>query len=180
VFYGAVGERERRKTATRSFRVDEAALKTVENDASGTNVSVNAFVNQLFISYADFDRYFFKSQRNTLLSDSVGHLIDQLSDEEAVEAGKWLAKNVVKSIILSKYGSVNLGSILACIRLFAEYGKVYSIYETEKSGGRTMTLLHSWGKKGSIYLGQAGAALFDMVDLKPKITTTERAVTISY
>jgi hypothetical protein len=170
---------ERKKTATRSFRVDESALEAIEKDAAEAKVSVNTFVNQLFLSYTDFDRYFIKSQRNPLLSDLVGYLIESLSDEAAAEAGKRVGQNVLRSIILAKYGSMSLGSLLASIRLFAEYGKAYSIYETVTAGRRTMTLVHSWGKKGSIYLAQIAATGFEMIGLESKITTTEKTVTIT-
>lgn len=174
-----MAEPQRRKTTTRSFRVDESALKTVESDAAEANVSVNTFVNQILRSYAEFDRYFFKSQRNPLFSDNIGYLVDLFTEEEAAQAGRSIAQNVCRPMILAKYGSMNLGSVLECIRSFAEYGKAYTIYETETAGRITLTLIHSWGRKGSIYLAQAGTALFEMVDLKPKITTTAKTVTIS-
>lgn len=173
-----MGEPERRKTASRTFRVDESALRTIERDAAEAKVSVNTFVNQLFLSYTDYERYFVKSQRNPLLIDYIGYLVELLSDEGAAEAGRSVARNVIKPMILAKYGSLTLGSLLACIRLFAEYSKAFSIYESETAGRKTITVFHNWGKKGSIYYAQEATTLFEMIDLKPKITTTEKSITI--
>jgi hypothetical protein len=173
-----VAEPPRKKTTTRSFRVDDSALKTIERDASEAGVSVNTFVNQVFLSYTEFDRYFFKSTRNPLLSDNVGVLLGLLSDESAAEAGRLVGQNVMRSMILAKYGSMSLGSILALVRLFARYGKAYSVYESETGGRTTVTIFHNWGMKGSIYLTQIMATLFGMIELKPKITTTDKAVII--
>jgi hypothetical protein len=51
---------EHRKTVTRSFRIDEAALGALEEEAGRRNVSVNTFLNQQILSFANFDRFFMR------------------------------------------------------------------------------------------------------------------------
>ena len=46
----------RAKTATGSFRLDEAALNVLQEDAKKQNVSVNTLLNQLLLTYANYDR----------------------------------------------------------------------------------------------------------------------------
>lgn len=46
------------KTVTRSFRINESAFLTLQEEAKKRNISVNTLVNQLFLSYANFDQYF--------------------------------------------------------------------------------------------------------------------------
>ena len=46
------------KTVTRSFRINESAFLALEEEAKKRNISLNTLVNQLFLSYANFDRYF--------------------------------------------------------------------------------------------------------------------------
>ena len=46
------------KTVTRSFRINEIAFLALEEEAKKRKISLNTLVNQLFISYANFDRYF--------------------------------------------------------------------------------------------------------------------------
>jgi hypothetical protein len=45
------------KTVTKSFRISESAFLAIEEEAKKRNISVNTLVNQLFLSYANFDRY---------------------------------------------------------------------------------------------------------------------------
>ena len=45
------------KTVNRSFRISEKAYKALEEGAVRGKVSLNTFVNQLFLDYAEFDRY---------------------------------------------------------------------------------------------------------------------------
>jgi len=46
------------KTVTRSFRINESAFLALEEEAKKRNTSLNTLVNQLFLSYANFDQYF--------------------------------------------------------------------------------------------------------------------------
>lgn len=48
---------ELEKTVTRSFRISEVALKLIQEVAQRHNISVNALVNQILLSYVNFDRY---------------------------------------------------------------------------------------------------------------------------
>lgn len=48
------------KTVTRSFRINEDAFLALEEEAKKRNISLNTLVNQLFLSFANFDRYFQK------------------------------------------------------------------------------------------------------------------------
>lgn len=168
-----------RKTVTRSFRVDGAALRTIEEDAAQANVSVNTFVNQLFLSYAKFERYGRKFHNMKIITLEAEHFLSLLSDEEAAEAGRYNAQNIAKPIILAKYGSVDLGTILAYLGDLAEYGNQFSYSISETGGKRTVTLVHTVGRKGSIFYSNIVAALFESVKLRPLITTTDSAVTVS-
>ena len=43
-------------TVTRSFRINERAFLALEEEAKKRNIGINTLVNQLFLSYANFDR----------------------------------------------------------------------------------------------------------------------------
>ena len=47
--------RLRPRTATASFRLDESALSALQEDARKQNVSVNTLLNQLVLTYANYD-----------------------------------------------------------------------------------------------------------------------------
>ena len=169
-----------KKTATRSFRIDETALEVIEKDAGARNISVNTLVNQILLSYANFDHYLMQLPMIRIASDTFGYLLEAMSDENVSEAGRRTAANIVKSIILSKHGEVNLNSVLDYFKLISDYGKIYSYNESEANGNRTITLIHKWGRKGSLYFVQYAMSIFEMIDVQPKITTTENSVTIAF
>jgi hypothetical protein len=45
-------------------------------------------------------------------------------------------------------------------------------------GKRVITLMHSYGEKGSIFVKAYAKALFELIDMEPKLSSTENSVTI--
>jgi hypothetical protein len=168
---------KRRATTTRSFRVDEAALEAIEKDAATRNISVNTLVNQLILSYANFDRYFMQLSMIKIAPDAFGYLLEEVPDEIVGEMGRRTAVNLVKSVILSKHGIVNLDTLLDYFKMMSDYGKIYSYSESELDRKRSVTLIHKWRRKGSLYYTQYVTAAFEMVGIQPKVSTTESSVT---
>src|SRR5580658_8608088 len=160
----------RRKTTTRSFRVDELALEAIEKDAARANISVNTLVNQLLLSYADFDHYFNRFQTVKITSDALAYLIQCVSDEVAVEAGRRTASTMARSVILAKHGSLSPDGVLDHLKTISEYSKFFTYSESERGGKRAVILIHSFGPKGSIYFTEYLKSMFEMIGLKPKIT----------
>lgn len=171
--------RESKKTTIRTFRVDAAALEIIEKDAKNKKISVNTLVNQLLLAYANHDRYLEQFPMVKIPSNVLGSLFDGLSDEFAKDAGKRLAENLVRAHILSIQGDLNLGTFLAQFRIVSDYGKIFTLEETEVDRKRTVTLYHRFGRKGSLYLAEFLISLFGLIDMQPKITTTELSVAAS-
>jgi hypothetical protein len=71
------------KTVTRSFRIDEAAL---EEEAVRRNISVNTFLNQQILSFANFKRFFIRSGLIKFSVITLQRLLEAASDEKIVEA----------------------------------------------------------------------------------------------
>lgn len=169
----------RRKTTTRSFRVDKLALEEIEKDAAKAHVSVNTLVNQLLLSHANSGNYFSGFQTVTIPSDAFAYMIQCMSDGCAVEVGRRAAGSIAKSVILAKHGSISLDAILDHLKTVGEYSKFYAYSESDKGGRKVFTLIHSFGPKGSIYFTEYVKTLFKMIELNPKITSTEKAVNAS-
>lgn len=170
----------RRKTTTRSFRVDELALEVIEKDAAKANVSVNTLVNQLLLSYANFDHYFGRFQTIKITSDAFAGLIRYVPDEGAAEAGRLKASSIASSVILAMHGSMNLDGVLDHLKTIGDYSKFFTYSESEREGRRVVTLIHSFGPKGSIYFSEYLKSMFEMIGLKPKIISTEKAVNATF
>jgi len=59
------------------------------------------------------------------------------------------------------------------------YGGWGEFHEAESSQGkRIVTLMHTLGQNGSIYLSNFVKALFEVINVEPKISTTDQAVVI--
>ncbi len=68
-----------------SFRISENAFKALQQDAKKNNTSLNTLANQLFMSYAEYDRFLqkfhmvkvsspnFKRVLNAATKEAIGH-----------------------------------------------------------------------------------------------------------
>jgi hypothetical protein len=76
----------RNKTVTKSFRVSEGAIQVLSREAERQRVSLNTFVDQLFIRYAEFHRFARRAGSMVIPRDFMKR-IDSW-DEEALREGR--------------------------------------------------------------------------------------------
>jgi hypothetical protein len=81
------------KTVTRSFRINESAFLALEEEAKKRNISLNTLVNQLFISYANFDRYFQRLGMLKMSKVAFRKILKAAPDNELVESAREVAQN---------------------------------------------------------------------------------------
>jgi hypothetical protein len=167
------------KTVTRSFRINEGAFLALEEEARKHNISLNTLVNQLFLSYANFDRFFQKIGMMKMSKIAYTKILKAAPDQEIVEAANEVVQNSAKIFIFSKYGTLSLTTVLDYLNNLSEYAYFIEYNEVLSSEGkRVITLIHSYGEKGSIFLKAYAKALFEQIDMEPKLITTENSVTI--
>lgn len=165
----------KKKSVIRTFRIDEDALEIIEKDAQEKKISANTLVNQLLLAYANFDRYMEQFPMIKISTNVFNTLLDGVSDEFAKDAGRRLAQN---SILTSRMwrGLPNLSNLIDLFRITSDYSKVFTFRETEMEGKRIVTLQHRFGRKGSLYFGEFLLGSFALIDMQPRLTTTENAV----
>lgn len=167
------------KTITRSFRIDESAFLALKEEANKRNISLNTLVNQLFLAYSNFDRYFQRPGMVKMSKFQFRKTLKVLPDKEIVELAKEVAQNSSRIIILAKYGTLSLTSVLDYINTFVDYAYFAERSEVLSPGEkRVITLMHSYGEKGSIFVKAYAKALFELIDIEPKLSSTENSVTI--
>lgn len=167
------------KTVTRSFRINESAFLALEEEAKKRNISLNTLVNQLFMSYANFDRYFQRLGMLKMSKVAFRKILNAAPANEIVEAAKEIAQNSSRTIILARYGTLSLTGLLEYLNNFADYSNFVEHSEVVSPGGkRVITLIHSYGEKGSIFVEAYSKALFELIDMEPKLSSTENSVTI--
>lgn len=166
------------KTVTKSFRISESAFLAIEEEAKKRNISVNTLVNQLFLSYANFDRY----QRHGFLKMSkvtFRKILETATEKEIVELAREVARNSSRTLVLAKYGELSLTNFLDYLNslddyaYFIEYNEVYSAGEK-----RIITLMHSYGENSSIFVKTFAQALFELIGVEPKLSSTNNSVTL--
>lgn len=167
------------KTVTRSFRINESAFLALEEEAKKRNISLNTLVNQLFMSYANFDRYFQRLGMVKISKVTFRKILNAAPANEIVEVAKEVVQNSSRIIILARYGTLSLTSVLEFLNNYADYASFVDRSEVVSPGGkRVITLIHSFGEKGSIFVKAYAKALFEQIDMEPKLSSTENSVTI--
>jgi hypothetical protein len=96
------------KTVTRSFRINESAFLALEEEAKKRNISLNTLVNQLFMSYANFDRYFQRLGMLKMSKVAFRKILNAAPANEIVAAAREVAQNSSRTIILARYGTLSL------------------------------------------------------------------------
>lgn len=164
------------KTVTRSFRISQSAFTALEEGAARHRVSLNTLVNQMFLSYADVDRFFERTGYVKVAKSAFRIILEQIPEKNLAEAAQRTARESGKTIILAKYGTLSLETVLDFVRTFvvftnfAEYNEVLS-----PDRKRVITLMHNNGMRFSILLGQSIISIFEMIDVHPKTTLTEES-----
>ena len=93
------------KTATSSFRLDKSALGTIQDEAKKQNVSVNTLLNQLALTYANYDRPMKRFQMIKLPASTFRYILEGADRETIIRAGEAAGNDVPKTYILAKVGT---------------------------------------------------------------------------
>jgi hypothetical protein len=167
------------KTVPKSFRVDEAALKAIENDAESQNVSMNTLVNQIFKQYAEYDRFARKINTVKLSSSTFRDLLSNLETDKVIEIAKSSGSGVPQAFAAAKSGRVDMRALLDHLRYLAAYAHLCDLSETVDSQGHNLTLIHDFGLNWSIFLVHYMTAMFGLMGIAPKIEMSDRSVSLT-
>ena len=167
------------RTVTRSFRINESAFLALEEEAKKRNISVNTLVNQLFLSYANFDRYFERLGFLKMSKVTFRMILEAAPEMEIIELAREAAQNSSRVIILARYGALSLTGVLNYLNNAADYAYYFEYNEVYSPGERrVITLIHSYGENGSIFVKAYVKSLFELIDMEPKLSSTKNSVTI--
>jgi len=168
------------KTVTRSFRINESAFLALEEEARKHNISLNTLVNQLFLTYANFDRYFQKFGMVKVSKVSYRKTLKAVPDNEIVELAGEVAQNSGRVVLLTRYGTLSLSGVLEYLKSLADYGYWFEYNEVLSSERkRVITLTHNLGGKFSLFMISYSKSLFEQIAMNPKLTSTEDSITIT-
>lgn len=168
-----------KKTIIRSFRISEESFNVLEEEAARHNVSVNTLVDQIIGVHTSYERFMEKFGMMRMARSTFRRLLEISPEDRVAEAAREHMKEMGKIAIIAKYGELNLTSVLGALSLMMTYGGWGDFHETESSHyRRVITLMHPMGQNGSIYLSSFVKALFEEINVEPRITITDQAVVI--
>ena len=166
------------KTVTRSFRISERGLKSIEEESKRQNVSVSTIINQQLLSYAEFERFFRRLGLIKISSATFQRLLEAGSNELVAKAGSEAGIDTPSSIMLAKHGEQTLETILDYLEMLSEFANQFELGRVEQGGKMVITLLHRLGPKGSLFFENYMKALFGAINYVPKISSTQHSVVI--
>jgi hypothetical protein len=166
------------RTVTRSFRISERALKSIEDEAKRQNVSLSTLINQQLVAYSDFDRYIRRLGLIKISSATFERLLAAGPDSEIAKAGFEAGSDVPSLIILAKYGVLSLDTVIDYLRMLSEFAHLFEFGRVEQGSKQIITLVHNLGPKGSIFFDNYVKAVFDSIHYSPKISSTVHSVVL--
>ena len=173
------GPTKSKKTIIRSFRIGEGSFKVLEEEAALLNVSINTLVDQIIGVHTSYERFMKKFGMMRMARSTFRRLLEISPEDKVAQAARQHMKEMGKIAIIAKYGELSLTSLINTLFLMMTYGGWGEFVETESSQyTRVITLMHPMGKNGSIYLCSFVKALFEEINVEPRITTTDEAVVI--
>ena len=166
------------RTVTRSFRISERALKSIEDEAKRQSVNQSSIINHQLLAYSDFERYFRQLALIMISSATFQRLLHAGSDIEIAKAGQEAGSDTPRSIILAKHGVLDLSTVVDFMNMLSEFGNQFDFGQVEKGGKQIVTLLQNLGSKGSIFFVNYAKALFQSIDYFTKISSCDHSVVI--
>lgn len=169
-----------KKTVTAKFRIGEGALKHLQEDAKRLNVSVNTMVNQLLVSYSQFDRPMKDIQMTKVPTSTFKTMLDGCSDEAVLEAARSAGEAVAEAFATSEGVPVALDSVLGSFRSSAFHLNAFDYSEFHSPGKVKVTMPHKLGRKGSLFIEEWVRCQLELLDGCPRFTVEDDSVTFEF
>jgi hypothetical protein len=163
---------------TISFRISQTAFKALQDDANKNNISLNTLANQLFMAYADYDRFLQKFHMVKLSSPTFRRVLSAATREAIIEAGRSAGASIPESFVSAKMGEVNPTTAVEYLRLMGAYANLFDYSQTALTGRNSITLTHDLGANGSVFLASYVEALFKSAGKSVKVTEYDNGISI--
>ena len=111
-----------------------------------------------------------------LPSSTFGYLLHGATDEAIIEAGTSVGKDVPRTYILAKWGEITIANCLEYLKTMSTHAKLYEFSEVTHNGKVSVTMSHSFGAKGNLFLQSYIQAIFSHLGKSPKFSPGENAV----
>jgi hypothetical protein len=86
------------------------------------------------MSYANFDRYFQRLGMIKMFKATFRKILNAAPANEIVEVAREVAQNISRTIILARYGTLSLTSVLEYLNNFADYAYFVNVVKLFHQG----------------------------------------------
>jgi len=148
----------------------------IQEEARRQKVSVNTLLNQLVLTYANYDLPMKRFRMIKLPASSFRHILQAATNEAIIEAGNSTGKDVPKTYIISKWGELTVENALSYLKTTAQHTNIFEYSEVIRGGKTSVTLTHDFSAKGSLFLQRYVQAIFEQLEKRPRFSPDENAV----
>jgi hypothetical protein len=168
------------RTVVKSFRVNEEALGALQDEADRKSVSINTLVNQLLLDYSEFGRFSQGINALRLSKQTFAEILNSVSDEDLVRAGRTAGESAPVAVIASKWGKISVRTVIEFIHDLSAYAKLFEYYEKYENEHWIITLMHELGPKWSTFLSHYIGEALIAAGVQPKTRTSDGTVIFSF
>ena len=175
-----MSSRSRKKSVTRTVRLDEEQEETLIQEAEKRGYSVNSLIGHIFDRYITSYRYFDTSSMLVMGSSTINEFLEHLEMNEITEIGDITGQARIRSSLMQRGRKLNFENLAWYISqvLGENYGWYRCDYRKEGNQA-SFHLTHNLGYKWSVFLeSYISSAFNEILGRKCNTVTMINAVNI--
>ena len=162
---------EKRRTISRSFRIDAEAMEVLQKEAEREGISVNALMNKVLQQYSSHYRHAGRYGVLTLPRPTFASIIGCCSEEALTATAKASGSTRTKDALRTLGIPSTHDSLVAFIKNnLGEYAGWFKFNHHIMEDKEMLHLRHVFGNKWSIFIAEAISTMFEFI-LNKKVTT---------
>jgi hypothetical protein len=151
---------KKRKTVGRSFRIDEAMLAVLNEEAERQGISVNSLLNRLLQQYS-FIRFMLRYGAITLTRKGFSAIIGSCPEEKVRENARYAGSTIVEDLSRTMGAPTSYSFLVYLIeKLLSGFAGWFECDHHVKSDTEIFHLRHDLGTNWSIYLAEIASEIF--------------------
>ena len=156
--------------------MDRSALEALQEDSKVQNVSVNTLLNQLLLTYVNYDRPMKRFQGVKLSASTFRYVLQAASEETLAKAGSLAGGDIPKTYIHARWGKSTVENCLEYLKNMSIYANLFTYSEVVREGRLGVTLSHNFGLNGTVFLRYYVEEIFASCNKIPTFASDENAV----
>ena len=155
--------------------------KGLRKEAEEKRVSLNTLANQILGDHVELDQFMQKFGMVEMSKGAFKEILDSLDEKNIITLAKSIGSKEPRDFILFKWKKLTPDSVSEFIKMYFEHcGYGMSDMQREESNNE-VSIHHSFGKKGSIFLKAFLEAIVQStLEKEADVTITENSVSLMF